>query len=81
MSRFIPQADMSADQVIDLCITARAIVSICERSAWADLQNGNEAVIPQAAEDIQYALGMVAEMLVPIQEALESHEGVKGGAK
>ncbi|TGR84248.1 hypothetical protein EN866_33430 [Mesorhizobium sp. M2D.F.Ca.ET.223.01.1.1] len=80
MSRFIPQADMSADQIVALCVEAHAIISLCERASWSDLQNGsNGAEIPQVAEDIQFALRLVGEMLVPIQDALERHEGVKGG--
>ena len=80
MTRFIPQADMSTDQLVALGVEAQAIIRLCERASWNDLQNGsNGAEIPQVAEDIQFALRLVGEMLVPIQDALETHEGVKGG--
>ena len=82
MSRFIPQADMATDQLVALGIEAQALIRLCERAAWSDLQNdSNGADNAQVAEDIQFALRLVGEMLVPIQDALESHEGFKGEAK
>lgn len=76
MTRLIPHTDMTADEIVRCCIQARAIACLCERAAWSDLQNGSDGKIPQVAEDIQFALQLVADLLVPVQEALESHEGL-----
>ena len=76
MSRFIPQGDMTAAEIVKTCLQARAIVQMCARAAWSELQNGSEAEKPQAAEDIHFALELVAEMLEPVQDALQKHEGV-----
>jgi hypothetical protein len=81
MSRFVPQGDMSADELIKSCIQARAIIAICERSALSDLENGDGTSNVQAAEDIQFALQLARDLLGPVQDALISHEGLKGGAK
>lgn len=81
MSRWIEQAEMTAEEIVKCCIQARAVVKLCERAAWNDLQNGSAAKIPEVAEDIQFALELAADLLVPVQDALESHEGLKGGAK
>lgn len=81
MSRFIPAADMTADGIVKSCIQARAIVGLCQRAAWSDLQNGSKSEIPQVSEDIQFALQLVVELLGPVQDALENHEGLKGGAQ
>ena len=78
MSRLVPQADMSADEIVKCCIQARAGVRLCEAALW-NIQNGSDEEIPQLAEDVQFALQLVADLLVPVQEALESHEGLKGG--
>jgi len=40
MSRLIPQDDMSADEVVKCVIQAKALIGLCERSAWSDIQNG-----------------------------------------
>jgi hypothetical protein len=79
MSRFILHTDMNADEIVKCCIQARAIVRLCETAAWS-IQNSGEDEIPQIAENIQYALQLAAELIGPAQDALESHEGVKGGA-
>jgi hypothetical protein len=79
VSRFIPQGDMSADELIKSCIQARAIIAICERSALNDLENGDGTSNVQAAEDIQFALQLARDLLEPVQDALVSHEGLQGG--
>jgi hypothetical protein len=84
MSRFIPQGDMSADEIVKCVIQAKALIGLCERSAWSDIQNGlngsADAAVSQAAEDIQFTLQLARELLDPVQDALESHEGLKGNA-
>ena len=84
MSRFVPQRGMSASEIVKCVTQARAIIGLCERSAWSDIQNGmngdDSTAISQAAEDIQFALQLAGDLLEPVQDALESHEGVKGEA-
>lgn len=78
MSIFIPQVDMTAYQIIQCCVRARAIISLCEEAAWA-VQNSDGADIPQIAENIQFALKAAHELLGPVQDAIEVHEGTAGG--
>jgi len=79
MSRFVPQRDMSADEITKCLIQARAVIQLCEAAAWS-IQNSREAEIPLIAENVQFAMQLAADLLVPVQDALESHEGLKGGA-
>lgn len=79
MSRLVPHSDMSADEIVKCCIHARAIIGLCETAAWS-IQNSGEDEIPQIAENIQFALQLAAELTGTAQDALESHEGLKGGA-
>lgn len=78
---WIENAEISSAELVTVCIQARAIVSLCERAAWNDLQNEAAGTIPQVAEDIQFALKLAADLLVPIQEALEAHRDQEGGAQ
>ncbi|PWJ73853.1 hypothetical protein C7441_12537 [Pseudaminobacter salicylatoxidans] len=78
-TRFIPHRDMSADEIVKCAIQARAIIQLCEAAAWS-IQSGSEREIKEAADSIQFALQLAGELIVPVQEALESHEGLKGGA-
>lgn len=80
MSRFVPQGDMSADEIVKCCIQARAVIALCEAAAWS-IQNSSETEIPQLAENVQFALQLAGDLLWPVQEALESHEDLKGGTK
>lgn len=78
MSRWIDQADMTADEIIKCAVQARAVIALCERAAWSDLQNGaNGIALQQVAEDIQFALQLAHGLLGPAQDALESHEALK----
>jgi hypothetical protein len=79
MSRWIDQADMTADEIVRCVIQARAIIGLCERASWSDLQNGSNEGLQRIAEDIQFALQLAGDMLGPVQDALEAHEGLKGG--
>lgn len=82
MSRFVPQSDMGAEEIVKCIVQARAIIGLCERASWSDLQNSsNGPSFQQVAEDIQFALQLAGDLLGPPQDALESHEGLKGGAK
>jgi hypothetical protein len=70
---------MTADAVVKCAVQARAVVALCERAAWSDLQNGSNGIAEQqVAEDIQFALQLAHSLLGPVQDALESHEALKG---
>jgi hypothetical protein len=76
MSRFIPQTDMIADEIIQCSYQARALVNLCESAAW-NIQNGGGR--PEDLSDsIGSALRLVMELLEPVHDALETHEGLKG---
>ena len=81
MTRIIPSSDMTAEQVVKCVVQARAIIGLCARSAWSDIQNGGGASdVAQAAEDIHFVLELANELLAPAQDALERHEGVGGAS-
>lgn len=80
MTRFVPQRDMSADEIAKCCIQARAVIALCEAAAWS-IQNGSESEIPLIAENIQFALQLAGDLLEPVQGALSAHEGMTGGTK
>lgn len=76
MSRFIPHTDMSADEIMQCSYQARALVRLCESAAW-NIQNGGGR--PEILSDsIGAGLRLVMELLEPVHDALESHEGLKG---
>lgn len=82
MSRLIDHRDMTADQIMDCCIQATAIMHLCEAAAWS-IQNGGDAnayTFGETAGSIKGALAAARELLGPVTDALESHEGLKGGA-
>ena len=84
MSRFIPHTDMSADELIQCSYQALAVLSLCESAAWA-IEGGSSAQsraeIDQIADSIGSGLRLAIELLGPVHDALECHEGLKGGAK
>lgn len=75
MSRFVHQRDMSAEEIVKCIVQARAVIGLCERVAWSDFQNGSDKVDQQLAEDMQFALQLAGDLLGPVQDAIESHEG------
>ncbi|ESZ53269.1 MULTISPECIES: hypothetical protein [unclassified Mesorhizobium] len=77
MSRFIDHRDMSADQIMSCCIQAAAIVRVCGAAAWAIQEGGHVNM----ATSIVDALAAADELLGPVTDALEGHEGPKAGAK
>mgnify|MGYP001171460950 CR=1 FL=1 len=86
MSRLIPHRDMTADDVLQCCVQARALINMCERAVWADIINGTieegkTAEVHKAADDIQCALSLAAELLDPVQDTLEASTYRKGGGK
>jgi hypothetical protein len=78
MSRLIPHTDMSTDELMQCSYQARAIVALCESAAWA-IDNGGAADV--LSDAIGAGLRLTLELLEPVHDALESHEGLKGGAE
>lgn len=76
MTRFIPQSDMSADQLVWLSHEAQAIVSLCKRTTDDLPAHEPTAVL----SEIGLALGVALEMLQVMHDAIEAHEGPEGGA-
>ena len=76
MSRLIPHTDMTAKQLLDCSYQAQAIIALCESAAWA-IQNGGE--VSDLSDAIGSGLRLATELLAPVHDALEHHEGVKGG--
>jgi hypothetical protein len=78
MSRFIPQTDMSADQLMDCSYQAQALIHLCQFVAER-ISSGDEA--SRLGGEIEQALALVGEFAGIMHDALERHEGLKGGAK
>ena len=78
MSRFIPQPDMSADQLMECSYQAQAIISLCR--FVGDNLPSNETAVPLGSH-IDQALAVALGLVGIMHDALESHEGLKGGAK
>lgn len=76
MNRFIPHRDMSADDLMATSYQAAAIIRLCESAAWA-IQNGGDA--ENLADAIGAGLRAAYDMVGVMHDALESHEGLKGG--
>lgn len=76
MTRFIPHVDMTADQIMQCSYEASAIIRLCENAAWT-IQNGGNAT--DLSDAIGAGLRAAQELIGVIHEALESHEGLKGG--
>ena len=78
MSRFIDHRDMAADDLFNCAKDAKAILYICSQAAW-DIQNcEKEQRINELADAIEQLTSLANEMLDPVYDALQSHEGVKG---
>jgi hypothetical protein len=76
MSRLIPHNDMTAVQLADCCRQAWAIMRLCELAAWS-LQQQDEPD-PNIADSIGQAQKLAMSLIEPVQDALESHEGLRG---
>lgn len=77
MSRFIKHTDMTAAQLADCSRQASAILRLCDCAAWA-IQN-ESGDTETLADAIGQAQKLAIELLEPVQDALEVHEGLKGG--
>ncbi|MFU0504035.1 hypothetical protein [Pseudaminobacter sp. NGMCC 1.201702] len=78
MSRFIPQTDMSADQLMDCSYQAQALIHLCQFVAER-ISSGDEAA--RLGGEIEQALALAGEFAGIMHDALERQEGLKGGAK
>lgn len=78
MSRFVPQGVMTAEDLMDCSYQAQAIISLC-RFVGDNLPT-DERAMPLGSH-IDQALAVALELVGIMHDALESHEGLKGGAK
>jgi hypothetical protein len=76
MSRFVPQGDMTAEDVIDCSYQALAICRLCEAAAWS-IQNGETPV--DLADAIGSGMRLARDLIGVMHDALETHEGLKSG--
>lgn len=77
MSRLIPHRDMSTEDLLSCSYQAIAILHLCDSAAWA-IQNGSGAP-DLLAGSIGTAMRLAVDLLEPVHDALEIHEGLKGG--
>lgn len=77
MSRFIPHTDMTASELVDCSRQALAVLRLCECAAW-QLQNQDKPD-PDIADSIGQGQQLAMALLEPVHDALELHEGLKGG--
>ncbi len=77
MTRFILHGDMTADQVMQCSYEASAILRLCEAAAWA-IQNGETPA--DLASAIASGMRIARDLIGVVHDALEIHEGQKGGA-
>lgn len=77
MRRLIPHTDMNAAQIVDCSYQALALVDLCENAAWTIQNGGNAETLSDA---IGAAMRLARELLEPVHDALERHEGIAGGS-
>jgi hypothetical protein len=76
MSRLIHHRDMNAAEIVGCAYDALALIELAEHASF-NLQPSS----PQALfSSITNVLSLAGEMLGPVIDALESHEGVKSDA-
>jgi hypothetical protein len=76
MSRFVPQGDMSAEDIMDCSYQALAICRLCEAAAWS-IQNGEDAT--DLSDAIASGMRLARDLIAVMHDALETHEGLKNG--
>ncbi|WP_406873312.1 hypothetical protein WHT83_06340 [Aminobacter sp. P9b] len=70
---------MTADQIIQCSYEASAMLCLCEAAAWA-IQNGENSP-EELAGAIVAGMQLARDLVGVMHDALESHEGLKGGAQ
>jgi len=79
MSRFVPQRDMSAEEILDCISQAEAIMILCANASDSVFNDiGDRDVLACAMNN---ALKLAIDLTGPVRDALASHEGLKGGAE
>jgi hypothetical protein len=73
MSRFIPQSDMTADEIVQCSYDVMAILHLCDQAAWS-ICNGS-GHIETVADSIGCATRLALDLMAPVHDALEAHEG------
>jgi len=74
MTRLVDHRDMTRQEILECSYEALAIVSTCAMA----LDGINEENVDKTAGDIALALRSALELLGPVHDALESHEGMAG---
>lgn len=77
MNRFVDQGDMTATQLAGCSYDLLAILHLVR--AVTDGAQGR-SLSANATEAIGRLMALAIEMHAPLHDALESHEGLKGGA-
>ncbi len=72
MSRIVPHSDMTAAEIIQCSYDAMAIVRLCENTAWDLTNRGHNS---EHTDAISAALKLALELMGPVHDALEQHEG------
>lgn len=72
MSRIVPHGDMTAAEIIQCSYDAMALIRLCENTAWDLTNRGHNAEHTNAISD---ALKLALELMGPVHDALEAHEG------
>ena len=75
-SRIIPQTDMSAAQIMQTSYELLAILHVAEVAAM----HLHDQHSPIVADSLARVLSLAVDLHAPLHDALESHEGLKGGA-
>lgn len=75
MSRMIPHADMSAEQIVACSYNIISILHLIDHAAWS-IQN-NTGPVDVLADSIGSAARLALELMEPVHDALESREGLK----
>ena len=75
MTRLVPHTDMTAAELLACSYQAGAILQLCGNTAWA-IQN-DSGDVDVLASAIASGLKMATELLAPVHDAIELHEGVK----
>jgi hypothetical protein len=76
-SRFVPQAEMNAEQLMQCSYQAQALLDLCDHAAWSIQNTDSIEKVAKLADSLGSALRLVRELLGPVHDALETHEGVR----
>jgi hypothetical protein len=80
MTRMIRQADMPYLDLFRCATDVFALLDLCREAAESIESNSDEAAVNRLADNIKQVTRLASELLEPVLEALETHEGMKRGA-